>query len=231
MMRAAAGLLAFLREAAAPLFSRRLLVPVLLLTILLTASNIVIVRNAPQPGATALPPLFIAAAVARVAGLLVLAIGITRILAASPRPAWMPDGAFWLSVVATILLFAVSALTGAVTGNPTDALGFVVSDILFILIVAPFAPWLVALAAEKPLAWRPGPWLRKWQMWLPQLIFWSLLLVTPLAFVHASIDNAAIRGLGDRFWPAMLFDGPLSVVVALVGLALNNAAYRRVARS
>lgn len=230
-MRAAADLLAFLKEALTPLFSRRMLVPVLLLTLLLTATNIFIVGNLPQAGATTLPLLFLAAAFARIAGLLVLAIAIIRILAASPRPAWMPDGAFWLTVLASILLFAVSALIGIVTGNRTDALSFVISNTLFTLIMAPLSPWLVALAAEKPLAWRPGPWLRNISAWLPQLIFWSLLLVTPLAFAHASIDEAAIRGFGDWFWPAMLFDGPLSVVFALIGFGLNNAAYWRVARS
>jgi len=230
-MRGSADLLAFLREAATPLFSRRLLVPALLLTLLLTATNIVIVRNAPQPGASALPPLFIAAALARVGGLLVLALGIIRILAASPRPTWLPDGAFWLTVLASILLFTVAALLDFATGGRSDALGLVISSALFTLIVAPLAPWLVALAAEKPLAWRPGPWLRNMNAWLLHFVFWSLLLITPLGFLHASIDNWVIRGAGDWFWPAMLFDGPLSVVIALLGLGLNNAAYRRVARS
>lgn len=231
MNRAPADFLAFLREAATPLFSRRMLAPALILTLLLTATNIVIVRNAPPPGSTALPPLFIAAAIARVAGLLVLVIGSVRILAASPRPAWVPDGAFWLSLLASIPLFIVSALLDILTGNRSDALGFVIASTLFTLIVAALSPWLVALAAAKPLAWRPGPWLRNPPAWLPQLVFWSLLLLTPLAFIHSSIDNWVIRGAGDWFWPAMLFDGPLSAFIALVGLGLNNAAYWRVARS
>ena len=67
--------------------------------------------------------------------------------------------------------------------------------------------------------------------WLLQLIFWSLLLTTPLGFAHVVIDDAVLRGVGDWFWPAMLFDGLLSVVIALLGFALNAAAYRRVARS
>jgi len=32
------------------------------------------------------------------------------------------------------------------------------------------------------------------------------------------------------FWPAALFDGVLSTLMALIGLGLNAAAYRRVAR-
>ena len=223
-------LLAFLREAVTPLFTRRMLVPALLLTMLLTATNIVIARNAPEPGATALSPLFLAAAIVRVGGLLVFVVAIMRILAAGPRPPWMPDGAFWLSALVGILLFAVAPLIGLVTGNRTDALGFAISSLLSTLIVAPLAPWLMALAVEKPLAWRPWPWFRDMRAWLLQLIFWSLLLITPPGFVHAEIDSAVLGGVGDWFWPAMLFDGPLSAVIALLGLGLNNAAYRRVAR-
>ncbi len=231
MMQMPADLIAFLREATRSLLVRRMLVPALLLAVLLTATNIVIVRNAPQPGQPALPPLFIAAAIARVGGLLVFLVAIIRILAASPRPAWLPDGAFWLTGLASILLFTLSALLGRLTGDPDDALGFLVSSALFTLIIAPLAPWLMALAAERPLAWRPAPWLRNMRAWLVQLVFWSLLLLTPLSFVHARIDIAVLRGVGDWFWPAMLFDGPLSAVLALLGIGLNNAAYWRVARS
>jgi hypothetical protein len=176
--------------------------------------------------------LFILAAIVRVGGLLVFTVGLIRLLAASPRPVWMPDGAFWLSALATILSISASVLIDRLTGDRSDALGFVISGALFMLIVAPLAPWLMALAAEKPLAWRPGPWLRNMQAWLLQLVFWSLLLLTPLSFMHAEIDTAVLEGrIGGWFWPAMLFDGPLSAVIALLGLGLNAAAYRRVARS
>src|SRR5690349_8825014 len=121
-------LFAFLREALAALFSRRMLVPALLLTLLLTASNIVIVRNAPSPGG-ALPPLFLAAALARVGGLLVFVIAIVRILAASPRRPWLPDGAFWLSALAAILLFAVSALVGLAVGSEDGAARAVLANL------------------------------------------------------------------------------------------------------
>lgn len=230
-MRAATDLLAFLREALGRLFSRPVLVPALLLVALLTATNIVVARNAPQPGAGTFPPLFIVAAAVRIAGLLVLTVGIARILAGSPRPRWRPDGGFWLFVLGTILVFVLSALIQlAIGGGSRVGAATLFSGALLTLIASPFYPWLVALAAEAPLAWRPGPWLRDMRAWLPHLVFWSLLLVSPLGFAHAAIDDAVIRGVGDWFWPAMLFDGPLSAVVLLIGLALNNAAYRRVAR-
>jgi hypothetical protein len=227
----AAGLPAFLREAGSLLLARRMLVPVVLLTLLLTVTNIVAARTAPQPGAAALPPLFIAAAIARVGGLLVFVVALIRILAASPRPLWLPDGAFWPGALLSILLLAVSGLIGILAGSRGEVLDLVISGVLSALVVAPFAPWLMALTAEKPLAWRPGPWLRDIRAWLPQLVFWSVLLTTPLTVLHGWIDFAVMNGgLADRFWPAMLFDGPLSAVIVLLGLGLNAAAYWRVAR-
>ena len=229
-MKAARGYFQFLREALTPLLERRMAGPALALIVLLTASNIIVLQNVPAPGASDLPPLFIAAAIVRVGGLLILTIAIIRILAGSPRSPWLPDGAFWLSCLATVALFSLSAVIGLVTGDPADPPGAALSGILFTLIVAPFSPWLVALAAERPLAWSPLPWMRRFGAWLGPLILWAILLLTPLAYVHIAIDTAAVEGRLTHFWPAMLFDGPLSAVMALLGFGLNNAAYRRVAR-
>jgi hypothetical protein len=223
-----ADLRAFLREAVTPLFSRRMLVSALSLTLLLTVTNIVIALNVPPPGELTMP--FIAAAVVRIGGLLVLAVGILRILAGSSRSLWRPDGGFWLYALATLLLILASGLVARFAGDRTDPVTLLISSAIFALIVAPLAPWLVAMAAETPLAWRPRPHMRGFRHWLPQLVFWSLLLVTPLAVLHAWIDTSVMRGVGGWFWPAMLFDGPLSIVVALLGFGLNAAAYRRVAR-
>ena len=229
-MRLARDYLSFLRKALASLFDRRLLWPLVGLTVLLTATNIVILHNIPAPGGS-VPPLFVAAAVARVGGLLVLTIAIFRILAGSSRSPWLPDGAFWLSCLAAILLFSLSAVTSRITGDRTDPLGAALAGILFTMILSPFAPWLVALAAERPLAWSPLPWMRRFGAWLGQVIIWAVLLLTPLAYVHIAIDSAAVEGRLDYFWPAMLFDGPLSAVIALIGFGLNYAAYRRVAQA
>jgi len=223
---------AFLREALAPLFARRLAVPVLLLTVLLTATNIVIVKTAPQAGGAELPPLFIAAAIARVGGLLVMTVAIMRLLAASRRPPWRPDSAFWLTLLVSVAIFGISALIDLAIGGRSDPLSMAASGVALTLIVAPVATWLVALAVEKPLAWSPLPWLRDFRIWLPQLAFWAVLLLPPLAFLHSAIDLAILHDPDSTwFWPAMLFDGPLSAVILLIGFGLNNAAYRRVARS
>ena len=65
--------------------------------------------------------------------------------------------------------------------------------------------------------------------WLPHYLVWSLLLVTPLGLAHGLIDLRLVAGAGEGFWPLALVDGPLSTLLALVGLGLGAAAYRRVA--
>jgi hypothetical protein len=222
---------AFLREALAPLLARKLAVPVLLLVVLLTATNIVIVRTMPPPGATALPPLFLVAAIMRVGGLLVLTVALMRLLADSPRSPWRPDAAFGLILLVTLVQFALSALIELAMGGLPDVLAMALAGVLFSLVVAPVAPWLMALAAEKPLALSPRPWLRDFGSWLPHVVLWSIVLLAPTGFVHTAIDRAIVADPDTSlFWPAMLFDGPLSALVLLLALGLNTAAYRRVAR-
>jgi hypothetical protein len=220
---------AFLREAVAQLFTRELLVPAVLLAILLTASNIVIVMNKPVPGQ--LPVGFVAAALVRVIGLVVLEVGILRILTSSPRPRWKPDGGFWLFLLLALVTVALAALVGRFVPDRATPAGMLISNLITTAILAPFAAWVVATGVARPLAWRPRPYMRDFSAWLPQLLLWSLLLVTPIAVLHGSLDAWMIRGAGDWFWPVALLDGPLSVVVALLGFSLNAAAYRRVARS
>ena len=229
-MAAANNYVTFLHETLAALFNRRMLWPALALTVLLTATNIVILHNMPPPRGGTLPPLFIAAATVRIVGLLVLSVAITRILAASPRSPWMPDGSFWLAALLAVPLFGISLAIEAALGGRTDALGYAIAGILRSMIVAPFVPWFVALTAARPLAWSPLPWLRRFGSWLGPVIAWTILLVVPLGYVHAAVGAAAVEGRLDHFWPVMLSDGPLSALIVLLSLGLDVTAYRRVAR-
>ena len=223
------GAVAFLREALGRLYTRELLVPAILLVILLTASNIVILMNKPSPGQV--PPVgFIAGALVRVIGLIVLEVGILRILTSSPRRPWKLDGAFFLFILVVIVSIALSALMGKLVGERDTPAGMLLTNAITTIVLAPFAAWVTAIAVARPLAWRPGPYMRDFRAWLPQLLLWSLLLVTPVAVLHGSLDAWMIKGAGKWFWPVALFDGPLSVVIALLGFSLNAAAYRRVAR-
>jgi hypothetical protein len=223
------GVLGFFRETLASLRNPRLLLPALLLTVLLTVSNIVILRNAPPQGEV--PPLaFVIAAVVRIAGLLLLAVTILRLLTGSARRPYMPDGAFWLYVLTGVAGFALAAALGLVASDRTDPAVGAVVGLATIAISAPLAAWFTAIAVERPLALNPAPWMRGVGRWLLPLLVWSLLVSLPLGQLHAAIDIYLIRGAGDNFWPLALFDGPLSAFLAIFSFALAATAYRRVAR-
>jgi hypothetical protein len=226
-MNGGPGLAAFLKSALEALFSRPLLVPALILTLLLTFSNIVILLNRPVPGQ--LPWPFILAALFRIGGLLVCTVAVLRLLTGSGRPPWRPDGAFWLYAATLLIVMAVSAAAEVALGSGRDTGTAVVRGVLVTLLTAPFAVWFTAIAVERPLAWRPSPWFRHFGRWLPQLLFWALLLATPLQILHAMLGDWLVEGADSWFWPVALVDGPLSVVMALLGFALTAEAYRRVA--
>jgi hypothetical protein len=224
------GPIAFLREALALLRSPGLLVPALALAVLLTVSNMVIVSNVPAEGEK-LGAGFAAAALVRVAGLLLLAVALLRTMTASPRPRFRPDAGFWLYALTFVAANGVSVAARLLTGGAEDSVASIAGmSVVTAIATAPFAVWFGALAVARPVPWSPAPWLRGLGRWLPQFLFWTLAVVTPLGVLHASIDNSVVKGTGDGFWPLLLLDGPLSTVMALFGLALVAAAYRRVAR-
>jgi hypothetical protein len=222
------GLLDFASEALGLLRNRRLVVPALLLAILLAATNIVILLNMPVKGQ--FPWVFAAAGLVRVLGLLAIAVAILRMLTRSPRPAWRPDGAFWLYAATFLFGVGLTAAGSAVTGARPESLVGITVRVAVTVVTAPLAVWFVAIAVERPLAWRPGRHLRGLARWLPYFLFWVLLVVTPLGLLHATLDDWLVKGAGPWFWPVALADGPLSLVIALAGLSLAAAAYRRVAR-
>jgi hypothetical protein len=224
------GLIAFVREALALLASPRLIVPALVLTVLLTASNIVIALNAPREGAGGLGAAFAIAAFVRVAGLLVLAVAILRIMTGSPRPAYLPDAGFWLYALTFLVGVAVSAAVRIVVGAGDSIASIALVNAAVAVVTSPLAVWFGAFAVERPVPWSPAPWLRDLGRWLPYFLFWTLAVVTPLGILHATIDMNVLKGVWTSFWPLLLFDGPLSAVMALFGLSLIAAAYRRVAR-
>lgn len=223
------GIMAFAREALALLASRRVLAPALALTVLLTASNIVIASNVPaeggRPGAA-----FAVAAFIRVAGLLVLTVALLRMMAGSDRPPFRPDAGFWLYLL-TFLFGTGLSVAFRIFADAGESIGSIaLVNIVNAVLTSPLAVWFAALAVKRPVPWNPAPWLRGLSRWLPQWLFWVLAVVTPLAILHAAIDTNVVNGTWDGFWPLLLFDGPLSAVMALFGIALVAAAYRRVAR-
>jgi hypothetical protein len=224
------GFFAFLAGALAALADRALVLPVLLLTLLLTLANIVLAGSHPDTRPELL--LFEGVALARAIGLLLLFVAMLRIVNRSPRSPWRPDAG--LAFYGLTFLFGLGLTLGLarLLGERADpaAAGVIVGAGVSI-VTAPLTAWFVAIAVERPLAWRAGPWLRGFGAWLLPLLLWSLILIVPLGHLHAVIDGALVESAGFRFWPLALIDGLLGVVLALLGIALASAAYRSVARS
>lgn len=207
----------------------RIALPALLLLIVLTGSNIILLLNKPPAG----EPLGLVASLAglaRVVGLLVFLVPLCRILAGSPRPPWKLDRAFFLFIPVVILSLALAAALAFAFGMSPDPLQLALRTIAATLLLAPLAPWIIGVAAAVPLGLDPRRFLRDFGRWLPQLIFWSLLLAAPLAFAHSMIDMALLEGRVEYFWTATLADGLLSTILVIVTYTLYAAAYRRVAR-
>src|SRR5688572_9165289 len=174
----------------------RIALPVLLLLVVLTASNIVLLRNLPAEGET--PNLAAAlAAAARIIGLLVCLVPLCRILTDSPRRPWKLDGAYFLFIPAVLLSLALGVALAFAFGMSSDPLPVALRTIATTLVITPLAPWIVGIAAAVPLGLDPRRFLRDFGRWLPQLVLWSLLLVAPLAFVHAMVDLALLEGRID----------------------------------
>ena len=228
--RESSGLIGFLRDALAALLKPRLLLPILLLAVLLTASNIVILMNAPAEGARP-GGVFAVAGAVRVIGLLVLAVAMLRMITHSPRRPFVPDAGFWLYALTFLLSIAATILVRAAAGAGETLPGLLLTNAIAGILLAPLAAWFVGLAVERPVPWSPGSRVRALPRWLPHFLIWTLLLVTPLAALHAVIDLKLIAGAGDAFWPLALADGPLSAAMAVIALALGAEAHRRVARS
>lgn len=223
------GPVGFLKDALDRLLTRSIAVPAGLLVLLLTISNIVIVRSIPVAGETP-GAVFAVAAFVRVAGLLVLAVAVLRIVTSSPRRPFVPDAGFWLYALSFLLIAGVSAAARFLVPDAGELLSVALANLAGAVITAPLAAWFVALAVERPASLSPRPWLRRLGDWLPAYLLWTVVLVSPLGWLHVLIDLELIGGGADLFWPLALFDGPLSAVIAILGLGLASEAYRRVAQ-
>ena len=213
-----------LREVLAQLAAPQWRLPALLLFAFIAATDAgVLVDQAGEADGPGV--LFALSALVRLAAVWLLSVVLLRIGAGAGRPPWLPDGAFWLhsllSLIPAIVAFGILRLL------PT---GWPIGGALANLATVPLAVWLVAAAVERPLAWKPVPWLRDFGEWLLPVLVWSLLLVFPLAALHGYLTGL-IEGhpLAATWWLIPL-NAALSTLAALLSLALGLAAYRRVAK-
>jgi hypothetical protein len=173
-------------------------------------------------------PAFVAAAAIRIFALVVLSVAALRVSTGSPRRPWQPDGGFWLYFALTVVALIVPA-AGAFLARHLPELGrILVSEVLGIVLVLPLTVWTVAAAVERPLALAPR--FESMSRWLPPLLVLALLVVLPLAVLHAwnSMKMLLIAGQ-DGFWPLALLDAVVSTALVLAALAFKLTVYRSVA--
>jgi hypothetical protein len=221
---------AFLKDSFDSLGTRRLLLPALLLAVLIAADKIFVLSSLPAAKDSDHLPLLLATLVAMLAALAFMA-AILRILNGSGRPPWQPDSSLWLYGLTVIVTISLDQMAALVVGGRTDFLSGLAAASLSTAVRAPLAPWFVAVAVERPLAWRPGPYMRAFRAWLPPLLLWGFLIVVPLSQLQLMLNMKYLSIGADWYWQAALVDGVLATTNGLVALALASAAYRRVARA
>ena len=217
----------YLVAALSAVFNRRTLPAILLLFLALIVSNVLVVFHPRIGGAPPSWP-FIAGVVLRVMCLLVLPAAIIRTAVGSARHPYAPDGAFWLFALLFMLSLVPPGVVGIKLGDITSLQTGIAMVLTSILVASPMGAWVVAGLVERPLAWWPVPWFRRLRLWLPQRLFWSLLIIAPLGLVHGQLEGIQLAGPGPWFWPAAIVDGLASLLILMVGYGLNVVAYRRV---
>jgi hypothetical protein len=198
--------------------------------IFLGGTNAALALSHPPVGDGA-PVLFAVAAVVRVVALFWISVAFLRRAVGGLRRAWLPDGAFWLYFLLNLLTIAAPVLAGVLSMNLPAPARIAAMQLATVLIVVPLAPWLVAAAVERPIAWSPAPWLRRHREWLGPMALLSLLTVFPLAWLHAWLSDWLIAMPGHAgFVELALADGLVTALLVMWSLALHLTAYRRVAQ-
>jgi hypothetical protein len=222
---------AFLRQTIVQLTDRRWLGVFLLFLLFLGGTNAMLALAKPAAGAT--PGLsFVLAGLLRVVAVVSISVAALRIATDSPRGRWVPDGAYFLYFLLGMLAFGAGAFGAALGARLPAIQRLFVVELVAIILIAPFARWLVAAAIERPLPLSPMPYLRRFGAWLPSYLLWSLVLILPLASTHGFLTLRLLETAGrPGFWLTAAADALASALLVLLMLALRLTAYRSVARS
>jgi hypothetical protein len=224
------GIIGLLHEAGAQMLDPRWRGISVAFLLFLGSTNAVLALYKPEAGAK--PGLvFALAGLVRVLALIAIGVAALRIATSSPRRRWIPDGAFWLYFALSLIGLAAAGLGVALGARLGETGRIVLTEVAGVVLVAPLAVWMVAAATERPLALSPVPSFRGLGLWLPALVVWSVILIVPLACLHAILSMRLIDTAGTgAFWPLAVADAATSTFLVLLGLGLRVAAYRRVAQ-
>ncbi|HYD37019.1 MAG TPA: hypothetical protein VEA60_05365 [Allosphingosinicella sp.] len=224
------GIREYFRRSSAELRGRKWLAVAAAFFLFLGGTNAALALSHPPVDDSA-RALFAGAAILRVVALVWIGVVALRRAAASPRRSWIPDGALWLYFLLTLIGFVGPILAGFLGLGLQPFLREGIMQLAGVLVILPFAPWLVAAAVERPLAWSPAPWLVRFREWLPPLALLSLLTVFPLAWLHAWLSGWLIAMKGHAgFVELVLADAVVTTAFVIWSLALQLTAYRRVAQ-
>jgi hypothetical protein len=223
-----AGVGAFLRASVKQMADRRWLGVALLFLVFLGGTNVVLALTKPPEG-TSPGIAFTLGGLVRLVALVWISVAALRIATESPRRPWMPDGAFFLYFAISLLAFGAVGLGAALARDLPELQRVIATQIVGLLLIAPLTVWAVAAAVERPLALAPR--FRGLGTWLPPFLLWAVLLVLPLAIVHAGTSLHLLKWAGrDSFWPLAAADAVISTLLVMLTLALRVTAYRSVAR-
>jgi hypothetical protein len=199
-----------------------------LLVFLLSAASNLALSAAPPPNGFTLAILCILVGESLLATW--IAAATLRRQAGSPRPAWRPDGALLLYAALHLALAVAASLLGTMI-HTTWALPAVAIQAAFgLLLMVPVAPWLVAVAVERPLAASPKRFLRAADSWLLPLLVLAAVILLPLEVV-GGLATGALFSLHGGIVTLGLLAAAVTAASFVASLALALAAYRAVAKS
>lgn len=157
-----------------------------------------------------------------------IAGSLLRRAAASSRSPWSIDlSLLYYAALHFVLAAATWYWTPYVDNSSAHGAALTVAALPLVL-VAPLAPWLVAVAVERPLALSPWPFLKRANAWFPPLLLLTLALLLPLSLAQFW-SSVMLFGLGRGAIEFGLFHSVVSTSVEMLSLALALAAYRSVA--
>jgi hypothetical protein len=195
---------------------------------LVFAADVIYAASHP-PGPEAVAGLIALAA----SGLLLalwMAAALLRRSSASPRSPWRIDGALLLYAALHAGIAAVEWSVGPFIADWSSFWSILASAALPLLLTLPLAPWLVAVAVERPLAVSPSRFLQQADTWFPPLLVLTLVLVLPL-HLGQIWTYTALFGSGRGAVMFGLLNSALATLSAMLSLSLALTAYRSVAQT
>jgi hypothetical protein len=159
-----------------------------------------------------------------------MAASLLRRASASPRAPWRTDGSLLLYIALHAGIAAVEWLWAPLFEDWSMYGTILISAALPLLFALPLAPWLVAVAVERPLAVSPWPFLSQADAWFPPLLMLTMILILPLALAQIW-TYTALFGPGRDAVQFALVNSALATLSAMLSLALALVTYRSVAQA